>query len=267
MALKHSAAMDRDAFFRTSETFLVLTHSYGIGLLEQGFTKFSMNGRAVDVRYLTVPSATYETFTGEVRYWQEIKNHKPDYVLVLLGGNVVGSSRTREQMRSQATEFYRTLRFLLPRTTIISAQVEMRWYKEDNFYGAPTEVQYRRDRNMLNNHIARQIPDKDYVLSIAGEGRLDNRDFYCKGDQGYIHMTPEGYELYTREIVKVINYIHMQIKERYERIAQEEEERENRRREREMERENRRRAREMEALARLDHKYRDMRRRDRHHPY
>ena len=218
MALRHSSVMDRAAFFRTSETLLIVTHSYGTGLLEQGFSKFSMNGRAIDVRYLTVPSATYETFTEEMRYWQQIKQHRPDYVLVILGGNVVGSDRSREQMKSQAQEFYRQMRFHLPRCTIIASQVEMRWYTEGNIYAAPTEIQYRRDRNMLNNYIQRQIQEKDYMLSIAGEGRLDCQEFYSVSANGRIHMTPQGYEMYIREIVKIINFIHVEIGNRYDRI-------------------------------------------------
>ena len=217
MALLKSRRLDTEAFFRRQEKVLVVTHSYGHYLKDAGLNSFEQNDRYYNVEMMAIPSATYQTYLDRMSHWERMRDIDPTIVFVILGGNVVGSGLTRQQMTAQCRKFYQWLRFYLPNATIVSVQVELRWYVPVNRYHAPEYIQYTRDRNFFNNFLARQITDKDYMLCIGGSGRLDNEEFYIEGDQGLIHMNPDGMRQYIIQIKKQCNYIYMQICDRYER--------------------------------------------------
>ena len=215
MALLYSDHMDERAYFRRTETLLIVAHSYGGYIEDSGFRSFEGNGKIVRVKYLTVPSATYATFLNNEEYWNRMRDHRPDYVLCIIAGNVVGSHLTRDQQKDQCKDFYQRLRDTLPDTTIIAAQAELRWYIEDNRFNAPEIVQYKRDRNCFNRFLDRSMHCKDYTFMVGGKNRLDKKEYYTRERDGRVHMNEAGIEEYTRQIMSMINFVQLHIIDTY----------------------------------------------------
>ena len=203
------------------ETLVIVAHSYGQQLADAGLTELVMQSTVhvsqttIEIKYVVEPGANYDYFLDHSIRMKEVAAYEPDFILVILAGNSVGSEEEKSDIERKSLEFYRRLRWYAPNALIIAAQAEMRYYPENNAFGAPTEWEYRSKRNWFNKRILneklRAAKYMDFILMVAGDNRLDKRELR-KGDG--VHMKPEAVAIYVTQLTGMMHYVHTQIKER-----------------------------------------------------
>ena len=129
---------------------LILGHSYVRDLSSLGIFNFSHDQTNIEVKYSSFPGANYGYFLKNPSIISETVSYKPDIVIVILGGNSILRDLTKYELFHQCRSFYQILRKELPSSIIVPAQIETRFYKLGNKYGALTGEKYRLRRNELN---------------------------------------------------------------------------------------------------------------------
>ena len=192
-----------------NETVAIFGHSYQTKLAGYMERTMQIDEKLVEFSFVGEPGLSYEKCLVNAEHFEQLREIWPKYVIVILAGNSVGTNKTRQQINYECSEFYRRLRWYLPKTIIISAQAEMRYYDEANRYLAPTEEQYARDRNAINRHLNTEVPEKDFMMICGGH---DLGTACYTGDR--IHMSNRGNQEYRRKIINVIKHVHSEIKKR-----------------------------------------------------
>ena len=108
---------------------LVIGHSYVGDLASLGEFSFNNGSIPINIRYSSIPGASYDHFLKNRSILSEKLACRPDIVVVILGGNSILRDLTKQELFNQCREFYSILRDELPSATIISAQIENRFYK------------------------------------------------------------------------------------------------------------------------------------------
>ena len=148
---------------------LIIGHSYVKSLSKLNVKNFSVGEHTVEVKYLYKSGASYSTILDKSSYLDQAEEYNPDFVLVVLAGNSLSNSCPNKKIYEQIREFYLVLRARLPNSIIISAQVELRYYAENNRWNCPTESEFRKRRSSVNKFLNR-LKLKNYVLNISGPG-------------------------------------------------------------------------------------------------
>ena len=116
---------------------------------------FVLDGRAISVSYEGQPGATHRELLDDPHCLGNIQVKDPHYVVVILGGNEVGSPMPVEQIKLDMTQFYEALREVAPRAMIVAVQVETRHYEPGNTWQAPAGHAYQARRNVINTFTSR----------------------------------------------------------------------------------------------------------------
>ena len=182
---------------------LIIGHSYVKSLSKLNVKNFSVGEHTVEVKYLYKSGASYSTILDKSSYLDQAEEYNPDFVLVVLAGNSLSNSCPNKKIYEQIREFYLVLRARLPNSIIISAQVELRYYAENNRWNCPTESEFRKRRSSVNKFLNR-LKLKNYVLNISGPGRLDNPKYYKRDG---VHLNEKGVKLYFSLIKSTVRYI------------------------------------------------------------
>lgn len=180
---------------------LVFGHSYVRDLESLNCKHINIDQRPVDIEYLSFPGADYDTFIEKPTLLQKVSSHNPDFIVVILGGNSIKRDLSNFELFHKCRTFYNLLRDTIPSTTIISAQVELRFYETPNRFGAPSLELYRKKRNELNKFLNR-LKKKDYMLIIAGPGRLDHETYY----KDSVHLNKSGLRVYLAILKSTVSY-------------------------------------------------------------
>ena len=203
--------LDRLTALRLScrETRLVVFgHSYAKPLKSTGIRVFCQDGRMITVRYVYKSGKDYDYFLNDESLLHDVGSFDPHYVFVTLAGNAVGSPKPIEEIETSCSIFYAILREFCPKAFIIATQVENRFYKPNNRFGAPWGKEYQKKRERMNRYIFKKLRNKDYILQMGALNHQEERKWF---ENDGVHFTKHGYRCYFRRIRRVLNYIHEKI--------------------------------------------------------
>lgn len=180
---------------------LVFGHSYVRDLQNLGVKCMKYEQQTVEIDYKYFSGANYSTFLSDNSPLLQSIAHKPEVIVVILGGNSISRDVTNFELFKQCRAFYKLLRDNLPHSRIIAAQIELRFYDTPNRFGAPGPEDFRKRRNGLNRFL-QSLKLKDNLLIIAGPGRLDNKDYY----RDNVHLNHAGLRVYMSILKTTIDY-------------------------------------------------------------
>ena len=158
---------------------VVFGHSYVRDLSRQGITEFSMADNSFRLDYVSLPGANFCSF-DHTDHFEVVKSKKPDFVVVILGGNDLRVKTDLSKVYADCTRFYNTLRDFLPDSIIIASQIENRFYQDNNRFGCPPGKQF----DYLRRHFNRFLKNKkfkDCLLQVQGPNRLDKGKLQRRG--------------------------------------------------------------------------------------
>lgn len=183
---------------------LILGHSFVKGLERRDVRKqFLVNQRSVDLTYKAFPGATFRTFLDEPTLIDTAIECDPDIVVIILGGNDITGNVTNTEIRANIKEFFELLKQKVKTgVKILATQVEARTYITPNHRNCPGQEEYRLRRNAINKYL-QKLKLKDYLVNIAGPGRLDNPSYF-RGDG--VHLNSAGYHILYVYIKHSIEY-------------------------------------------------------------
>ena len=170
--------------------FVIFGHSWVERLARLGIKSIEQDGRKIEVLYKYKPGLTFERINGDERLLHEVGQYLPQYVLVILGGNDVGSAKPIEEVENECAIFYSTLREFVPQAIIIAAQMENRFYEKDNEWGAPTGEEFEKKRKRFNRFVNFKLRDKDYLLRMGGPAHQEDKK--CFEDSAHLTKTEYG---------------------------------------------------------------------------
>lgn len=180
----------------------ILGHSYVRDLSRLGHQTITLDDNSVaEVAYFAFPGAKYVTFLNDPDLLTEAFAYRPDFFIIILAGNSFSVYNTNSEVYDQCTQFYERVKQNCPTSVIVAAQAELR-FNNSSFRHLPC-VEYAKRRNAFNRFI-KKFKLKDFILQVAGSGRLDNECFY----RDNIHLNNVGLSKYFEYIVKTLNYCH-----------------------------------------------------------
>lgn len=181
---------------------LIFGHSYVRDISNLGRLSFEVENTKVSVKYIYYPGAGYEKILNNPSILLDsLENYKPDILVTILGGNSITKYKSNTELFELCKCFYKLIRDNCPDLIIIPAQIELRFYSEENRFNSPTESDYRYQRNCLNKFLNR-LKTKNHLLMIAGIGRLDHRVFY----RDEVHLNKYGLTKYFDYIRYTVAY-------------------------------------------------------------
>lgn len=180
---------------------LIFGHSYVRDLATLNVNSMTFDQRPIEIKYVSFPGANFDKFVEKPSLLNEIVSNKPDVIVVILGGNSIHKDVPNFVLFNKCKAFYQLLRNKLPNATIIASQVELRFYSTPNKFGSPSADEFKKKRNELNKCLNR-LKTKDYLLIIAGPGRLDNKAYF-KDD---VHMNRAGLRVYLAILKTTVAY-------------------------------------------------------------
>ena len=180
-------------------------HSYVRRLMEYRMAQgdnpdlLEVDGRWLELSYVHKGGENYAFFNRSPQYRQRIVQSNPDIVLVVLGGNAVGSGVPIPEASREMRDFHFWMRKALPNAIIVIAECEPRYNtdceidEEDlaplDEDGVHRETFWSR-RNAFNQAVNR-TKLKDFTLRTARY--LNRREFY--GRWG-VHFNDRGNRFY-----------------------------------------------------------------------
>lgn len=180
---------------------LLLGHSYVNHLSRLQITRITINNIYFDIKYLGIPGGTFVSLLNAKTIINNAVAFKPDITVVILGGNDLTNDSDNIAIYDSCREFYSFLRITLPCTIIVAAQIEKRFYLENNRFNAPNEVLYDYRRKYFNKFLKR-LKTKDCILQVQGKNCLDNKLYYS--DQ--VHLNQLGLRTYFSFIKSTVEY-------------------------------------------------------------
>ena len=131
-----------------------------------------------------------------------LEGQKPDFVIVILGGNDLKADSKLPDIYKESETFFRLLKERVPKATVIAAQIENRFYKPNNRFESPVGEKFDYLRRYYNRFLKRK-KFKDFLLQVQGPSLLDNKEFY----KDCVHLNERGLRKYLQLIKKTLLYI------------------------------------------------------------
>ena len=182
---------------------LIIGHSYVSGLESLNISNFTIGNTSIEVKYLYKSGGDYYSILYETDLIEQAVEYEPDFILAIVAGNSIHNNVTNDIIYAQIKVFYKTLRNRLPEAKLMASQVELRFYKANNYHNCPTEAEYTLRRRDINKFLNR-LKLKDYLLKIAGPHALDKRSYYNRDG---VHLNRTGLRCYFSYIRSVVAYI------------------------------------------------------------
>ena len=183
----------------------IFGHSY-VKELQSEFSlgKISIpEGVTFDVKYFSFPGATFKLFLENLHHLDSLVRYKPDFIIVILGGNDLRVDRELKEIYEDCTKFYELLREKLPDSYIIASQIENRFYWPGNIFNSPVGEHFDYLRRYFNKFLKNR-KFKDCLLQVQGPQRLDKPQFYRDG----VHLNSEGLDRYLTFIVGTLSFAY-----------------------------------------------------------
>ena len=189
---------------QTKTRLMIVGHSWVERLKRLKINSFKQDGREVEVRYKFRRGLTYDEVLGDETILYEAGKWVPHYVLVIMGGNDIGSPKPIEEVETECSIFHSILREHCPQAIIIAAQMENRFYEEGNIWGAPTGTDFAKKRKRFNSFMHIKLRDKDHLLRMGAPAQQENKN--CFEDSA--HLKPKEYAIYFERIKAVLRKVH-----------------------------------------------------------
>jgi len=180
---------------------MIVGHSYVRDLESFIGGSFAAEGTRFRVSFYHKKGASYRNFLQDEEFFQRVRRVKPHFVIVILAGNSI--SHPKNVIARECEEFYGRLRYSCPNSTVISAQVELRFYQRNNRWNAPSGRDYDSKRNWINDLLRRNMYS-DGMLVLEGRHGIDDRSLY----RDFVHLNQEGLSAYFAIIRRELSY-HM----------------------------------------------------------
>ena len=181
----------------------VLGHSYVRDLASLGECEIFVSGIKFCLNYFPIPGATFSTFNSNPVHFENLKIYKPDYILVILGGNDLKTDVELSQIYEDCSVFYKNLREICPDSIIIASQIENRFYESNNRFNSPPAKTFDYLRRYFNRFL-KNLPFKDFVLQVQGPNRLDKKENY----RDSVHLSHVGLRKYFAFIRTTLSYAY-----------------------------------------------------------
>lgn len=156
------------------------------------------------IDFFYIPGSKFLTWLDHPNQLQDCIDWKPDYLVVVLGGNSIVEDISDKELQEHCCSFFKVLRESLPRTILIATQVELRFNKVPNWHNAPGPEEFRKRRNKFN-YFLRFFKEKNFLALIAGPGRLDNETLY----RDSVHLNDSGLLLFSECLARTVSYAHV----------------------------------------------------------
>ena len=176
-------------------------HSYVRDLASLGESEIFVSGVRFCLNYFSVPGATFSTFASNPVHIENLKIYKPDYIIVVLGGNDLKIDVELSQIYEDCSVFYKNLREICPDSVIIASQIENRFYELDNRFNSPPAKTFDYLRRHFNRFLKNK-PFKDFLLQVQGPNRLDKKENY----RDSVHLSHSGLRKYFAIIRSTLSY-------------------------------------------------------------
>ena len=209
---------DRLTTLRLSQTktrLMIVGHSWVERLSRLNINSFQQDSREVEVQYKFRSGLTYDKVLADETILHEVRQWSPHYVLVIMGGNDIGSSKPIEQVESECSIFHSMLREFCPQAIVITAQMENRFYEKGNTWGAPTGMDFAKKRKRFNSYMHFKLRDKDYLLRMGGPAHQEDKNCY----EDSAHLKPKEYEIYFERIQAVLRKVHSEMDKKVQEEA------------------------------------------------
>ena len=159
----------------------------------------------VKFEYEYFSGKSYEYFIDDPNKIDDVLSCKPDFVLVIFGGNSISTKRPKQQLLINCRTFYQLLNAKLkavnPCAKIIAHQLPLRFVTNGK-YDTPDPETFRNLRNAVNEKV-RKLPTKDYILLTASKNKLDNPNLYCDR----VHFNEDGLKIQLNCIIAKLKFI------------------------------------------------------------
>ena len=182
----------------------LLGHSYVRDLASLGEHEITVSGAKFSLNYFSIPGATFSSLISNSVHLESVKSYKPDYIVVILGGNDLKIDVELSQVYKDCSTFYEKLREFCPNSIIIASQIENRFYEANNRFNSPPAKTF----DYLRRHFNRFLKNKpfiDFLLQVQGPNRLDKRDYY----RDDVHLSRSGLSKYFTIIECTITFVYL----------------------------------------------------------
>ena len=187
---------------------LIYGHSYVRDLVKlQWKPELTVNGEQQTIHYSFryFPGKDYEFLLNKDQEFEVLAEIKPDYVILVLGGNSIVNFKSNNEIKTTISEFYLRLHASLPHTIKLAVQIEPRYYLTGNHFHAPTAEEFNRRRQVLNNYLNKAIKKKghlDHMVLLGSAADLNPTLYLADG----VHMNEEGLLKYQAAIIRSLTY-------------------------------------------------------------
>ena len=200
---------------------VVLGHSYVCNLQQRNVHTIEQDGFTIRVKYVGISGATYRTFITDARSFNDLERWSPDYVVVSLAGNSVGTDIPMAEVKRDVRQFYNRLRYHVQDDCIIMpVQCENREYAPNNRWGAPPPGRDWNARRENINDCLKGLQEKDFMVLLGGPENMDNISYLEDDKQHKVHLKPEALEMYWERILGALSTANTAISNRVARAEQ-----------------------------------------------
>lgn len=179
-------------------------HSYvrDISKLGYQFSKFN-DSKLFEIKYFSIPGSNFLTWIDWPDQLHSCVEFSPNILVIVLGGNSIVDQISDADLRHNCKVLFTILRNCLPKTILISTQVELRFLSTPNRFGTPEFALYKKRRDKFNQFL-KSFKEKDFLACVAGPGRIDNPKYY----RDSVHLNNLGLRKYFDLLNRTVLYAY-----------------------------------------------------------
>ena len=191
---------------------LLFGHSYVNHLRHLGNWNREVNlqdNSRVSLEFLfkSYPGKDFRYFLDHDETFNVVRSEQPDAIVVILGGNSITSQYGNAEIKLMAEDFFKKLNnFLKPGCIRFVVQVETRFCKAGNRFGAPEHKEFERRRTLINNWYNGRIKRKGLVDRVVLLGSIKFLNTEENFDADGVHLNRQGLESYQTAVVDSVRY-------------------------------------------------------------
>ena len=191
---------------------LLLGHSYvnhlrHLGNWNREVTLQDNSRVSLEFLFKSYPGKDFRYFLDHDETFNVVRSEQLDAVVVILGGNSITSQYGNVEIKQMAENFFKKLNnYLKPDCIRFVVQVESRFCKAGNRFGAPEHKEFERRRTLINNCYNGRLKRLGLVdrVILLGSSRFLNAE--KNFDDDGVHLKRQGLELYQTAVVDSVRY-------------------------------------------------------------
>ena len=165
-------------------------------------------GKKVDCRFLfkSHPGKDYTYLLKNPQEFGIIREFNPDVIIVILGGNSIGSKHSNPEINDLASRFYSKLKEVVRSDCLkLAVQIEPRFVDAGNRFGTPEAEEFNRRRTVVNNYVNKKLKKYglvDGVIMLGSVNYLRDPKYFSDG----VHLNTEGLLMYKDAVIGGLVY-------------------------------------------------------------